>query len=331
MTHEALVREALGALSLVSTSAYVWLGQRFLVQSSDPDGSRERGVLVHALTQRLYADFYCAGGAAPPADDFGHWSEPWPSEVVAAFSRANRGRGCRDDGWVVRDVDGDAIVVEKDDLRLWARSAELVDTSRSVRAGDAVAVLLPREVVGSRTGFYTAYGDAGSVEASGGCGVDRYYWNVRADGRARLLELTTARLNRAALPFRFKVLNDPETVRCDAAVLYAPRALRDEVTRIVAWLGRSLAPALGARTPVFAKRLAPGLAFAEDPLEDESFGTHRCRLMAEAIVASHERGLRLPEDRLDAVAAAFDAAGLSFERPYLNPGSDDPGPEAVLV
>jgi hypothetical protein len=331
MTHAALVRQALEALAVESTRAYAWLGQRFQVESPDSDGPRERRALVHALTERLYADFYCPGGVAPPAEDLAQPHQPWPSEAVSAFSEANVGRGCRDEGWIVRDIGEDAIVVEKDELRLWAKPSELMPPAAPARVGDSVAVVLPREAIGSRTGFYTAYGDAGSAEVPGGAGVDRFYWKVRTVGRTRLLEAATTGLNRAGLPFRFKVLNDPDTVRCDAAVLYTPRALRDDVTRIVAALVRSVAPALGARTPVFAKRLAPGVAFAEDPPGDESFGTHRCGLMAEAIVASHEHGLRRVDDRLDAVALAFGSAGLSFERAYLNPGSVDRGPGAALA
>ena len=39
---------------------------------------------------------------------------------------------------------------------------------------------------------------------------------------------------------------------------------------------------LNVRVPAFTKHLAPGLGFAEDPgTIRDSFGTHRCRLLAE--------------------------------------------------
>jgi hypothetical protein len=76
-------------------------------------------------------------------------------------------------------------------------------------------------------------------------------------------------------------------------------------------------------TPLFSKHLADGLGFAEDPRTGESFGMNRCRLMAEAVCRAHQRGHDSAEARLGEIAAAFAAAGLSFECPYLNAGTVD--------
>ena len=85
----------------------------------------------------------------------------------------------------------------------------------------------------------------------------------------------------------------------------------------------SVRPLLDASTPLFSKRLAEGLAFAENPKTGESFGMHRCRLVAEAICNAHARGVEGAEARLSEVKAVFAAAGLSLERPFLNAGSVD--------
>jgi hypothetical protein len=49
----------------------------------------------------------------------------------------------------------------------------------------------------------------------------------------------------------------------------------------------------------------------------------RCRLIAEGIVAAHERGASRLCDRLDAVAHRFAESGLDLDVPYLAPGSSD--------
>jgi hypothetical protein len=43
-------------------------------------------------------------------------------------------------------------------------------------------------------------------------------------------------------------------------------------------------------TPVFTKFLAPGLGLAEDPGQGDSFGQHRCRLLADAMILAYEQG-----------------------------------------
>ena len=67
--------------------------------------------------------------------------------------------------------------------------------------------------------------------------------------------------------------------------------------------------------------LAPGLAFAEDPGGGESFGVHRCLLLADAAVMAAERGLTAPDDRLDVVRERFAEAGISLDTPYLGGSS----------
>jgi lantibiotic modifying enzyme len=75
--------------------------------------------------------------------------------------------------------------------------------------------------------------------------------------------------------------------------------------------------------PAFTRLLAPGLGLAEDPGDGDSFGMHRCRLLADALVTAHEQGAHSVEARVDAVLDRFAREGINPDRPYLNPGSDD--------
>ncbi len=76
--------------------------------------------------------------------------------------------------------------------------------------------------------------------------------------------------------------------------------------------------------PALTKRIAPGVGLAEDPEGgNDSFGMHRCRLLAEGLVRGWERGAESVEDRLAVVIETFEEAGIDPERPYLNPGSVD--------
>ena len=156
------------------------------------------------------------------------------------------------------------------------------------QSDDGPVAVVPKEVTGLPWGFYTAHGDAGSCDADDER-IDRYYLNPRGDVRPAVLAVVTGRMNRRGLPFRFKVLNDSATNRCDGAVLYVDSDLRREVRPVLAEIATSLGNGLAPRVPALTKALAPGIGFAEDPPGDVSFGTHRCALLAEALLAPESR------------------------------------------
>jgi hypothetical protein len=62
---------------------------------------------------------------------------------------------------------------------------------------------------------------------------------------------------------------------------------------------------------------------AEDPGNMESFGTNRCRILAEAIWLAFTQGAQTERERLRVVRNQFEQYGLSLDQPWLNPGSVD--------
>ena len=312
----------LDALIIEPPEAYCWLGQRFRTSGAP-------GALVDALADRLYGDFYVTGGVAPPVAVPERPRGPWPSADALAFRRANSGRGSPQPGWTVETIDADEVIIRRPGaLRLRAARHEVLVRSWPPAAGEAATLIRPAETLGRPTGFYTAFGDAG--EGTEADALDRFYWNARPSGRASLVEALTGAFNRAAVPFRMKVLHDPATLRCDAAVLYTASDLRSSASVLVARVSREVSGLLGRPVPALTLRLAPGLGFAEDPGGDESFGTHRCRLLAEALVAAASDGATSSTERVDVIARAFSEAGLSLDRPHLRPGSQADGDPGVV-
>jgi hypothetical protein len=182
---------------------------------------------------------------------------------------------------------------------------------------------MPNELRKLSPGFYMVLGDAG-FETERPLPIVRFYWHLSSAAAPRLVHALTSRINAAGLPFRAKVVNDPvRYTRCDAGVLYVHGHDYDEIAPIVRATYRELASGLRPATPAFAKPLAPGLAVAEDPGDGDSFGMHRARLLAEGIVAAHERGAVDVPSAVDVVAERFAQAGLDLDTPYVNPGSAD--------
>lgn len=107
-------------------------------------------------------------------------------------------------------------------------------------------------------------------------------------------------------------------------MLYVERRDYPRVAQAISGIYAELAANLKPATPVFTKRLAPGLALAEEPAGPaDSFGTHRCGLLAEAIIRAWEQKTEAIQERLEVLAACFAEEGLSLQTPFLNAGSAD--------
>src|SRR5438876_8705991 len=150
----------------------------------------------------------------------------------------------------------------------------------------------------------------------------RIYWNVNAEGGVCLLQSITSILNRACLPFRLKVVNNPSRfIRCDAAILYLRKADYSDAADTLRSVYREIAGNLSPETPAFTKCIAGGVGLAEDPGQGASFGLHRCRLLANGMIDAHFQGRRSLDDKLALVAARFSEDGLRLEEPFLSAGS----------
>jgi hypothetical protein len=323
------LEEVLAATQITSATSFSWFGVRSEALPENAarmmDPATARAYLVYSLQARLYDGFYCAGRARAQVETPGIEPLPGHSPFVHALSAANAGRGARDPGWTVVGQETGTLVVERGGLKLWAAPHDVYATNGAGLApGAVVSVLMPKELLRLSPGFYMALGEA-EFPVDGSQPMVRFYWNVRSEGAPTLLSALTRSLNGEGIGFRLKVVSDPARYsRCDAGVLYT---LRDDYKRLrpaVADAYRAVAPSLKPATPALAKRLAPGLALAEDPgLQAVSFGMSRCQILADAVVRAAEAGVVDPEVRMEIVRARFAEDGITLERPYLNPGSTD--------
>ena len=172
-------------------------------------------------------------------------------------------------------------------------------------------------------GFYMALGNL-ELSYGGSEVVVRFYWHLTPDCATAFVRSATMRLNEGRFPFRLKVLRDPSLyTRCDAGVVYARKCDYRSVSQLLVEVYAEIAESLEPGIPAFAKPLLPGLGLAEDPGDGQSFGEHRCRLLADALISAHEAGLRSVAQRMRVVAERFERDGLRLDASYLNPGSQD--------
>jgi len=322
------VAAVLAAAHVHSRTGYSWFGQRIspLPEAAEKAMSADtaRRYLRHCLQSKLYDDFYCQGSAAAAAQAPGIADMPRFTPFADALSAANTGQGSREEGWQVRAVQDGQVVVERHQLRLWVAAAEVVTAGGSrPEAGGMVSVRLPKELLKLSPGFYMALGDEG-LPCHDAEPLVRFYWNLESDTAPRLVRELTGRLNQARIPFRLKVVNDHRRyTRCDAGVLYVPRRHYPTVVAVVRTVHGAVRDGLAPQTPALTKQLAPGLGLAEEPPGGDSFGTHRCGLLADGIIRAHEQGRRSLADRMQVIADRLEEDGISLDAPFLNPGSCD--------
>ncbi|HEX8156281.1 MAG TPA: lanthionine synthetase LanC family protein [Solirubrobacteraceae bacterium] len=328
--HLRQVQQVVGAVEITSPTSFTWFGapsgQLPARVRREIDAAVARSHLLFTLRNHLYKDFYCVGFASRMAPEVGEASVSCQeTQLTRELARANRGCGYWQPGWVVTGRHDEMVVVRRDGLELWIATEDCRPCAGgSIAPASDVALRLPNGSCELSPGYYSAMSDeALDPEGRGGTLV-RLYWNVAPASAACLMIAITSHLNAARLPFRLKILSDALSYgRCDTAVLYM---LKDDLKAGARELARAYAEALdGLRpgTPAFTKEIAHGVSLAEDAGDGESFGQHRCELLAEGLIRASEHGHRKLEQRMASVEGTFAQAGVDFELPYLRHGSAD--------
>jgi HopA1 effector protein family len=325
ITYREQVESALRAVTVTSPTSYAWFGRqsrplpRAVASALAPDSARQ--ILIDGLKNELYRSFYTQGRPVPLSTN----GVPGPPDhaFVKALSRANSGMGGWQQGWRVERVQSGTVLVVRDGLRVRVPVSDCRGGDRACIADGLVSIRRPKEMIAGSPGFYTALGNTEPTAGSAGVEV-RLYFNVCAEGATPLVAMCTRLLNEARVPFDLKVIGDPWSFpRGDAAVLYVDNGDFQRLRKLLWTIVSTCDPHLHGAPPAFAKPLARGVAVGEhSPSLGPSFGTSRCRLVAEGIVAAYESGARQLAARIDAVARRFAMDGLDIESPYLAPGSD---------
>jgi hypothetical protein len=73
--------------------------------------------------------------------------------------------------------------------------------------------------------------------------------------------------------------------------------------------------------PLFTYKLAPGVGFAESPVNGDSFGMARMRMVAAGLMNAFDKQYQKTEQQLGEITTALTAEGIKPEAPYLNDGS----------
>jgi len=321
------LRGILSACSLTSTDRATVTSVRG--DRCDVSIANERGPFL-GLAEALYALHY----SAPPTAGRGTSSEIAPETFLTQLRTANPVGTRYEDDWIVARFDAAGVVVARGVEQRVLPIADVVPLDAGIAPGLPVRVAGMRELVTGPFGHYVVVGRP-VRDAQSGRQV-RFYWNVDPDGAAIFLREIGTRLDRRRIPFRAKVPVDPRGYdRADAGVLYLGDDDVEAARDAIGAAHRALREHLRPRVPLFTRALAPGLAFGESPPTWDSFGMHRCDLIAEGLVLAEERRAGGDDARLSVVCERLTRYGFDLAAFECNPTSrypyrlDVPAPEAA--
>jgi hypothetical protein len=321
------------AVTILSPDSFQFAGEPPIQAASTPaymaGHPLPENLLIRALQGVLYNRCYA------------HRMDEWPPQppapdpqLVTRLSRSNRSRERWDPGWkIYLTLPTGQIYVSKGERQRSSMPGEYITSAASgvaPQVGDWATLRADRESHALQASFYFMFSETLS-DVWDEHNLIRFYFHCTPQIVEPLIEHLTIELNRYLVPYRMKALNDAALyTRTDSMVLYCAKRYFDIVYRILLLMPESISSSLERSVPLFSKYLLPGIGLAEDPNTGESFGMHRCRLVAEGIFDAWQLGHQSVAARLRAVAARFAMNGFEIDAPYLNPGSRNLFPMPVL-
>ncbi len=301
------------------------------------DEDQMKANMLSQLAGSLYNIFYCSGTSTDAGLNNKSQLETMPptearAEHMELLSAANKTVDSFDPYWSVYAVDanGNAFVQKNGAYRtLMPNGFQFVTQGDTqLKVGTMVHITIKKENKEVQPVFYHVYSQALMPQEAE---FIRFYFNLKGEGAATLIEEITASFNKYKVPFLFKCLNHPDLyTRTDSAVLYLNKAQFKIGTRLLKPILDKMAPFMNEEVPLFSKKIRPGVSFAEDPGNGQSFGMSRCTILAQGIVNAYQKKLGDAKERRKEIMRYLRNKGVEADRIYLKSNSHFPYDFTIL-
>ncbi|TPQ33652.1 hypothetical protein C2U70_18880 [Bradyrhizobium guangdongense] len=318
--HAALF-DCVDAINVTGVNEYTAFGQKRnlapgVAGSSPGPEAGEGDAIVGAIAEDIYRRIYARLQASRYPGSRG---ERVP--FAARLSAANSSMRGWEPGWSVLTRTGSACVLHRDGLRIHASTSEMFPNPDIEGVHRPYQIDVGKELFNVIPGWYVALGETPDPFDEPDI-TTRVYFNIDAAAGVELVARCCEQLNRCGIPFRLKVPDDPGSYgRTDAAVLYLRKRIYRAGHDVLLGLFDTVRTREGI--PAFARKIARGIAVAEDPADGSSFGQSRSRLVARGLWRAFVAQAESREARLRHVIGEFQGAGLDCARPHLGPRSED--------
>ncbi|HEY4308903.1 MAG TPA: T3SS effector HopA1 family protein [Pirellulales bacterium] len=279
----------------------------------DLPGDMTGGHVVDTLSSLIYETLYCGNYTLHSTRGGNHVTDaPVTAGHVTAVATES--------GWTAKEILGSGFVLaEKPPVSKWFSPGRyaVVAYSRadSGKNSELVAIHQRQWKDPDAEVLYYASKDSWSYDWYPQA---RFYFNTRSDATIRVFDQLKALAEVRRIPMRIKCCPMRSGFhRTDNVVCYVNRTLIDYAFDAIAGVAADVRPCLRADVPLFTHRISDGWSFAEDPGAGESFGSNRCRHVAEGIWLSWSQGLYGSEAILGSLIGYFHTSGISLTHPYL--------------
>ena len=267
---------------------------------------RSAALATTAVAEWLYGEYFIAW---QPTPRHAYSGSTW---FVAELNARCEGPTTFEPGFRVTSRAAGGAFVQNAAMFLWVPHTRGLRPANA-RAGAEVAVEMPCARESALPGFFTIVSRVGHPDSA--APHLKFYVNATPEGALALLQglLVTPSLRTAC--FGAKVTNDPAQFgRRDTLLVYVTPKDAPRVADYLLAFGRRRPRELLEQTPPMTVPLARGVSIAESPRHHaESFGAHRCRLIAEGLLTSRAEGT----PRLRTISERFERAGLDWEAPWF--------------
>lgn len=326
------IKRVLSSISIDSAQQFSLAGRAFPVHAAGShlhhhgNGHRATEPMVTTLSTYLYEFAYSRTFRNPLPEPEARDLSP-DMNLVEEMSAANATVERWEHGWFISEIlQHGQITAQKGSQQrsLWAGQFLSKDGPAAMtRVGAEISIFYAKESRSLQAGFYYAFGET-PEETKHGFGLTRLYWNLKPEGAPQLINLLTSRLNRFQVPFRFKcVTARGQFERTDCAVLYLAKRYFRITAELMLDVHPAIADYLEDDVPLFSKKLARGLAVAEDPGTGESFGQSRSQCLAQSVWNCYVNKQISLQARTKEFRRLLGERGIDPEKPHLNKGSLD--------
>lgn len=279
--------------------------------------------LQRNLQNTLYSLFYTqSSSAVPPKEDLNH------PDFLNYLQRANTSVQGFNEGWQVEEIGHDGnILVKKGASKRYTYAGDFLRAQfgqGKLQQGENIKLHQHKEFVSPQdNGFYFVFGQ--TLADQNNSSLVRFYFNLNPQKVVAFVELLTQLLNDWAIPFQFKCLQSIRAYpRADSGVLYLDKRYFQIASTLLQKRYSTFSSYLNEAIPLFSKRIASGIGFAENPFDtNDSFGTNRCKVIAQGLVEAWRQ--QLPKTEwLTIILQLIERNFLDVNQIHLNPNSKYP-------
>jgi hypothetical protein len=279
------------------------------------DDGTDRAAKLEQISNWLYASWYTALKVSEETQTLVPGRDHLASALRASIAASTRW----ETGWVaMRTGSSGMCLAGRGNRTRELRPGEYVNLARHgapVAPGDHIAVTELMEWIDEPTGFWCARSWIAEPQKP----LVRVYFSTRSDQVGFVLMEATETLDSLQLPYSLKCSAFASVYsRVDSLIVYLEAGSWSRAAVKIAAMARRVKDHLRDVTPPLTKKIAKGVAFAEDLGNNESFGQNRCRALAPAALALLRDQRSSLDDKLDILTASLKAAGIDPVQPWLD-------------